>query len=433
MTARPSDDDLDPLPLLDGDDELPPDSDESLPNLTDEPHDGDDAIPAELDFLDEALEEDDGSDNDRNEAELEITSALDDVPEEDARDDSIDERIDDGLPAEDAFVNIDTGEEGPQDAWDVELASELPALDSDEEGDPESNVGNQSFERHAFAPLGLAFPVRNVTTMCTYIRGVLAAEGATLFRLDHDGACDTVGSFAAEIVSVASSADRVAVIDGSGELHLSAKGSLQFAITAVTNGASVVGANGEIFVRTSTGAVLRHDASGTFTQIVEGVSFLSSAQTALLWLRSSGAVEVYEPSERRIVASFEVVPADVHAIMLSHEPLRIGVALSSSLTLISPPENKKSVEARRALGQFLDDGAFVYADYERALDASALWLIVDDEQPRKAGFVGTSTKDDNADGLVRAFAWESRSRILWVAGGFGVVAFRIRSGGQLDS
>lgn len=293
--------DLEPLPPLDGDardrPEPEPDygpmldenaEDATLDDTTaeDDPLDDDEMEidPVEDGWLGAAGEAQGDARGDPQDLDLGDDGAIVDFGDETSLLADTEER---GLDDEDLIVGdapehggLDAGDEGPIDADEELRDADLPALDADEEGDMDDaalvDAGFASDE-----PLGLPWaaqpwlrvgaPVALVgaTAVACAARGALVAgrseSGAPeLLRVDLEGSCERLaaeGLSAVAITALAVDGAVVAAVMEGGRLFVSLDGGARFAPTAEPMGdavlaAEAVFARGRLWVRSRTGGLV---------------------------------------------------------------------------------------------------------------------------------------------------------------------------------
>ncbi len=288
------DDELEPLPPLDGDGNDPPadDRDDYGDLLEDAAEDAtlDDATAEDdppdlkeldLDHAEGGLTVDSGEAQD---LDLGEETAIADFGEETADPADMEEQgeteEDYGLGDSPERGGLDAGDEGPLDADEELRDADLPALDADEEGDMEDaalvDAGFASDE-----PLGLPWaatpwlrvgaPVSIVgaTAVVCAPRGALAAGrsesgGVELVRVDLEGSWERIageGLGSAAVVALAVDGPCVAVVLQGGRLLSSVDGGATFAAVVEPMGdgilaADAIFAHGRLWVRTRSGGLV---------------------------------------------------------------------------------------------------------------------------------------------------------------------------------
>jgi hypothetical protein len=293
--ANPSvrdEDELEPLPPLDGDSTEQPEAEPDYAELLEEGKDEatlDDATGEDdpLDTSDLDLESEEGGWlGEAGEAQdLDLGDvAIVDFGDEAAPADDVDEpgvgEEDFGFGSAPERGGLDAGEEGPLDADEELREADLPALDADEEGELDDaalvDAGFASDE-----PLGLPWATQpwsrvgapialvGATAVACVARGALALGrsevGATeLVRVDLEGTCERLpaeGLDTAAVRALTVEGDLVAAIVQGGRLLISGDGGRHFAPLAepIAEGVAAsdaVFASGRLWVRTRTGGLL---------------------------------------------------------------------------------------------------------------------------------------------------------------------------------
>jgi hypothetical protein len=72
------------------------------------------------------------------------------------------------------------------------------------------------------------------------------------------------------------------------------------------------------------------------------------------------------------------------------------------------------------------DGALLAATYSEVDDTTGLVRVRPGVAPCVVGLVGAVRAEADSDGRVEAIACDEPRGVVWVAGGFGLVAFAIR-------
>ncbi len=478
------DEELDPLPPLDGDAQDKPEPEPTFEDLV-EDAEGDPS-------LDDSTGEDaeaDASELDLEEAESGWLEEPADAPDLDLGDIALvdfgkqgaapdgappaspevgrdpDDEADDPSPGDHDFGfgdapergDLDGGDEGPLDADEELRESDLPQLDADEDGDvDEASLVDAGFA--ADEPLGLPWagqpwarvgaPVAlgGATAVDCAPRGALVAarneSGAPeLARVDLEGTCQGLparGLDPGAVRGLSIERDVVAAgLEGGGVL-VSRDGGASFAAVAdAVSAVEAVVASGTVWLRTRTGGLMVLDSAAVSLQrcaVPGAVAALARAGTLLAAL-VVGEAECPEcilrgaagPTLRREpVAGPEAASPALLAVRGDH--LAYAARLGGVAVGRSGDSAREFVwEGRVTAIVFVDDeGTLVAATYSAADDTTALVRVDGAAQPSVVARIGPASGDPDADGRVHAMAFDEARGVVWVAGGFGVAAFSVR-------
>jgi hypothetical protein len=470
----PEDDELDELPPLDGDgrdapepeatsEDLPEDADTeaSLDDST-----GEDAAPDTTDLdLGQAdgqadggwLEEPpDAPDLDLGDVAMidfgEGTAAAEEDSDEASEGDG-----DLGLADGPERGDLDAGDEGPLDEDEELRESDLPALDADEEGE----LDDEALVDAGFAadePLGLpwaAEPWSRVgapvaltaaTAIACTLRGAIvsgrAESGvAELSRLDLEGTCQGIpgaGIDAAAVRGLAVAGDVVAAVVEDRGAFVSRDGGATFGpIAEALAVVEAVVTPSRVWLRTRPGGLFAVDGEAGVAQRCattgavaatagdgEGFAALvvddAGAPVGLLRGRAPGALR------REAFAGPEAAAPALVAVRGDHVAYaarRGGVVHRMG----AGSAREVSWEGRVTALVIVDDaGTLVAATYSAGDDTTALVRVDQAGQASVVARVGPASGDAEADGRVRAMAFDEAHGVVWVAGGFGVAAFAVR-------
>ncbi|HEY1694264.1 MAG TPA: hypothetical protein VGG39_18975 [Polyangiaceae bacterium] len=296
---RLDDDELDPLPPLDGDaQEEGRDTEAEVEADLDEPHDGE--------GLDDSTGEDDPVDPEDLDVDERDTGWLGepaDAPDLDLGDLGVhDLGADDSLAPDDAeepgtqnedfgfgkapeHGGLDSGDEGPV-APDEELREDdLPAMDADEEGDLEDAALTDTgfgadepvglpWDAEPWSRVGAPVALSSATAVASAARGALACGrteggGAALVRVDLEGTTQvlaTTGIDPAGVRALAVQGSRVAALLYDGTVTISSDGGTRYAPVPLPPGpshaAQLAWGAGSLWVRTARGALVVVPAGG---------------------------------------------------------------------------------------------------------------------------------------------------------------------------
>jgi hypothetical protein len=463
------DEDLGPLPPVDGDGDAP-----------DEPAEPDDPlgdVPGGEAGADDATGEDEPIDASVLEIAEHEASWIGEEPAPDpgaeleldvSFDDPADGRIDeDGGVALDGWdagpdelepVALDGGDEGPIGP-DRDLLSEeaLPALDADEEGEitdeglldgrfaPDDFLGLPSAS-HPWDRVGSPFPIREATAVACVARGAIVAGRSEagsreLVRVDLEGACQALagaGPGDSEVVSLVATGDDLAVVLKSGALLASRDGGASFA--PVLEGvpvAEVLGAGGGLWIRTRDGKLLRSGPGALDPAAIPLAGFVSAiaADGASAWALLS-ADESAPP-----VALMHVWPSGAgerQTIDGAGDGPRLPMAVRADWVAYGGRRGvvRRDKEGHRqffgcegtitALAVLDESGTIVAATYSEADDTSGLIRIDPEGRSTVVARIGADTDDPEHDGRASALSFDEARGVVWVAGGFGIAAFAVR-------
>lgn len=94
---------------------------------------------------------------------------------------------------------------------------------------------------------------------------------------------------------------------------------------------------------------------------------------------------------------------------------------------VAPPRRAVAGIHRASPWVELDgEGLFVAASYAAPEDTTTLVRVSEDGTAAVVARLGGSREDAEADGRVRAMAYDTSRSVVWLAGGFGVAAFSVR-------
>ena len=455
------DDELDELPALDGgaegDEEREPDDEDNA--IDDSPADG------ALDPFEDETGEDDPLDDEELDTANDAAGWIDEEQDADALDlgaselslfdgerDPLDDLEEAGGVDEDYGLvggseksDLDAGEAGPL-AEDAPLRDEdLPELDADADGEmDEADLIDPGFAnddravlasaakpwKTVGAPLDLG-PVRAIA--CSG-RGVVAATTMGLLRVDLEGAREALASTGLEgrAVRLAAEGALLLAVTDAGALYVSNDSGETFRPASACGGSAglrdVVVERGVVWGLTSEGALFR---SRDFGASWEGVASPAAAP-----LRGVTAIALHPA--RGVVA---VTPLAVLAV--SGEPFE-PIASAPGGGLWSAADGIEHVTAMT----FLDAaGTVLVAMHREAEDVT--WLVrvptrvtegasvapLPPPRPEVVAEVGADAlpmrahggagdrQDEERDGAATAMARDDAHGVIWLAGGFGLLAY----------
>jgi hypothetical protein len=304
--------------------------------------------------------------------------------------------------------------------------------------------------------------------------GAPARGVADLARVDLEGTYESLparGLEPARVRSLAVEGDFVVALVEGGRLLVSRDGGLNFQERQPTSrdpevsrpsagsGSSGVAqaqgsavqvdevalASGKLWARTRTGGLLVGDArSVTGGQRLEALPSTGGPVAALARDPAGGVVALLVDGAARPAALLRLVLAgDASGQEAFGGPeVRSPALLSVRGPQVAFAARRGGVARRTAAGDattehswdgtvtalcFLDDrGALIAATYCDADDTTALVLLDREGSASVVARVGPAHPDIASDGRVQAMAFDEARGVVWVAGGFGVVAFAVR-------
>jgi hypothetical protein len=374
---------------------------------------------------------------------------------------------------------LDAGEEGPLDPDEELREADLPALDADAEGE----VDDATLVDPALVsdePLGLPWAAEPwlrvgspvafsaARTVSCAPRGALVlarAEGgaAELVRVDLEGTCERLaaeGVKPAEVRAVAVEGPAVVVVLQAGRVLLSHDGGEHFAPIAesMTEGVAAIDAvlaSGRLWMCTRTGGLLVYEGliaptaasvtaasppviercavPGTAVAIARDAGGAASGAgcvgvlavddgakpTAVVRCISAASFrrEAVDGPEARAPALFAV--RGPHA---AYAARRGGVVRRTGAGAWAPFQWEGTVTALL----FIDDlGTLVCAAYSEGDDTTAIVRLDAGGNASVVARVGAAATDSESDGRVAAMAHDEATGVVWIAGGFGLMAFAV--------
>jgi hypothetical protein len=446
-TPTTDDDDLDELPPLDGETERDEDPDYSdlvddrARDGSDDPFDDRTAEddPVDDEDLDTGGAESGWLDDAQDAENLDIGATEIATFEEEAAIDDADEpgvgEEDYGFGDDDSKTDLDGGEEGPLAADEELREQDLPQLDADEEGDVEDmDLGEPAFEpdagvtwaKRVWTPALAPIDVGRVSAIACAARGAIVAVGASLTHVDLEGGAEPLVALGldGEVKSIAAGAAAILALTTDGSLFVSTDGATTFArVAAQVRDAAL--SLGVIWTLTSARTLRRSRDLGATWEDAPG----------------HGAADAICATEAGAIASLEscaIVRGPEGPLAVPDAPAawpdaptlaargRFTACVGARKVRIHDGAAWRSFDAPGAVAAtFLDDlGALVYATYKDAEDAS--WITrVDESGANVVAEINATRDDDDTDGKVTAMARDDARGVLWVAGGFGVIAFEL--------
>lgn len=464
-TPKPfaADDELDELPPMDGDDDVvAAEEEESIDDVEDGGDALDDATgeddPVDASEIDAAggesgwLEDADdaeGLDLGANEiASFEESGGHD--PRLDFEEPGVGEE-DFGIGADDGKAELDAGEEGPSAADEELREQDLPPLDADEEGDvDDAELVDAAFTpadaipraAQAWAPVGAPVDVGAVTAIACVARGVLVATTRGLVRVDLEGAVEALAAAGLEapLARLVALGDAIAAVTAAGELVVSSDAGATFrsawrerASLASGGAADVAFADGALWTRTRGGALLRSADLGVAWEAVTVGGRVAAIATDARGL----AVLVVDATSERVrlvrgVGRADAMTVDVAAAEAPSGALATRGAHAACVgsdgaegVLVADGVALARVGGVDALVFLDDDGTLLVASYREQEDATSI-VRVSGQTPEIVAEVGGADVDAEADGRVRALVCDDAHGVVWVGGGFGLLALEPR-------
>jgi len=490
MTRLPpplDEDELDPLPPLDGETVDAPESEE--PEVHEEPPEGDtedgalSPLPLDDDLRDEVdLPFDEGQGSWLNEAAdtpdlnlgspslaewEEKTSSLDDT---EASRDGDDDDMEGGEIGETG--DLDAGDEGPRDSDEELREQDLPALDADAEGE----AGDAGFVDARFAadePLGLpwaAGPWLRVgaplglpaaTAIAHFGRGALvalqgaASEGSRLVHVDLEGSIGALAASgwgnadpAASVLAAHGDTNRVALVLRGGRMLVSTDGGQHFEFHAKhVVVADCLFASEYLWIRTQAGGLLA-SRDDTYERCA-----LPGAVAAMAKDGARGVVGLTVADGGGVsIVRGESIGSLVREVVDGGPACRLPALLAARGGHIAYAASKGGI-ARRGPSQsatpathsghlwqcsvwdgivtalaFIDDaGTLLAATYSDADDTTALVCVDACGRAAVVAHIGAVRGQPDSDGRALGLACDAARRVVWVAGGFGTASFSTAS------
>ena len=380
-----------PEPPEAGDDDAAVDGDASLDDSTgeDDPVDADDleVDDADVGWLGEATDAE-GLDLGDPAIDLAVEPPVGDEAEEPGVGDE-----DFGLGRGPERVGLDAGDEGPLDE-DEELRDEdLPALDADDAGEVDEA-----------APVEAGFGVEEAPGL-PWAAAPWERVGAP-FALGGASAVACAGAFTLAAAKAERGAWALVRLDLEGGVVAVAAAGLPVAEVRA------LAAQGELVVASTDGGLYASEDGGETFAAVDG---LGSGVASL-------AAEVAEPDASEVVDA--AVPAigdrlgDARAIAGA----RGGVVRDQGDGVWEPFPWPGAVTA---LAMLDDRGTLVAASYSDGDDATALVRLDEAGIAVIVARVGATRSDPESDGRVASMAFDAARGVVWLAGGFGVLALSV--------
>jgi hypothetical protein len=359
-----------------------------------------------------------------------------------------------GLDDREEATGLDSGEEGPLAADDELRDQDLPALDADEDGDPEE----LRFMDDKFAadePLGLLWAARPwasvgapvglgaTTAVACVSRGALVAgrsdsDEPELLRIDLEGARQATAADGldrgAGVRALAVDGEVVAVATEEGRAFVSRDGGGRFeAIGGVTGAVDVVLASGVLWVRTRAGELFASVGPG------RAVEKTASAIAAIAPRGPGDLVALAVDVAGRPTAVLRGAPdgsLQRDPIVEAPEPWSPACLAARGPWIAYPTRGgvvrrgpdgswrRFTWEGRVTTLVFVDEaGALLAATYSDADDTTGLVCLDAAGHASVVARIGATHGDVDSDGRVFSMACDNPRGVVWVAGGFGLVAF----------
>ncbi len=353
-------------------------------------------------------------------------------------------------------AGLDTGDEGPVDADEELHERDLPALDADDEGDlDERTLVDDRFASdellglpwaaEPWSPVGAPFAIQRATAVACAARGALVASRSEpgvgeLLRVDLEGARQPLsaeGLAAGEIGALVGDASELVVVMRDGRMFSSRDAGARFEPLAQGVSAADAAMSGGVYwVRTRAGALLARgpadeplarcpvpgpvaaiagDGAGLAALVVED----SGRPTALLRVAPGGAIG------REAVEA----PGAGSPLPLAARGVVVAYAGRTGVVRRAPDGAWRwftwggSVTALVLLD---DAGTVLAATYSEADDTTGLVRLDAAGHASIVARIGASPEDVESDGRVLAMAFDEPRGVVWVAGGFGLLAFAVR-------
>ena|GEM_PF-1508493 len=464
-------DELDPLPPLDGDGRDEPEAEEgdfgdaladdgaeaSLDDATAE-DDSPDASELEVDEGDEGWldEAPDAPDLDIGGPALVDFGDEDDGMDDDDPPDGGDE--DYGFGGGPERGDLDGGDEGPLDADEELKEADLPALDADDQGEvDDSSLVDPGFgsdeplgvpwAAEPWSRVGAPLALASATAVACAGRGALVVAhvesgAAELLRIDLEGTCQGLAATGLDVGAVralGAAGDLVAAALEDGRMLWSRDGGASFApVGEGVAAADVVVASTASWARTPSGGLLAIREDGTV--LARG----ATPGTVAALARDGGggaAALVVDEAGRPVAVVRGRTDGSVAREVLPPPEAPWPVAFAARGEHVAYAARRDGVVRRVAGGRwaqvswggqvtalaFVDEaGSLVAATYSDADDTTALVRVDATGEPRVVALVGPGRADADGDGRVTAMAYDDARGVVWVVGGLGVAAFAVR-------
>jgi hypothetical protein len=275
------------------------------------------------------------------------------------------------------------------------------------------------------------------------VTGRWEGGAAELLRVDLEGTWQGLaaeGLDAGEVRALAVEGELVAVVVEDGALLVSRDGGATFASLAEGVAAvDVALASGSLWVRTRAGGLLVARADGATLErcpvpgTVAALARDAIAGVAALVVDASGRPTALERGAVGGTVTREVIDApDPHTLApLAVRGAHVAYAARRGgvVRRLGDGGDWSSIawEGRVTGLAFIDGaGTLVAATYSDADDTTALVLVDPAGRSSVVARIGAARADADADGRVRAMAYDDARAVVWVAGGVGVAAFAAR-------
>jgi hypothetical protein len=359
-------------------------------------------------------------------------------------------------------VGLDSGEEGPQSPDEELRDRDLPDLGAPEDDEVEVQEAGESEGFSADEPMGLKWapdpwprvgsptPFTSATAVACATRGALGfgrvESGASeLSRLDLEGGYQAAAARGLEglrVKAIRASGESVAVVVEGGAVFISQDSSVTFnSLDQSIRASEVAWASGALWVRTVAGGLVRVPAGGAGAEpfpvggAVAGIAPDGSGALAVLVVdgarRPVGVVRVGEGGqvEREAMGTGEPgEPCGPLGLFAARGP-HLAYAARRGVVIRGGDRRWRWApwEGSVVSVAFLDaGGAVLAAAYSEVDDTTGLVRVSPGAAPCVVGLVGAARSEADSDGRVEAIACDEPRGVVWVAGGFGLVAFAIR-------
>jgi hypothetical protein len=359
-------------------------------------------------------------------------------------------------------VGLDSGEEGPQSPDEELRDRDLPDLGAPEDDEIEVHEAGDSEGFAADEPMGLEWapdpwarvgsptPFTSATSVACAARGALAfgrvESGASeLSRVDLEGgyqAATARGLEGLEVKAIRAAGERVAVVVEGGAVFVSQDSAVTFnSLDQSIRASEVAWASGALWIRTVAGGLVRVPAGGVGAEPfpvggpVAGIAPDGSGALAVLVVdgarRPVGILRVREGGEvdREAIGTNEAGEPCGPAGRFAARGPYLAYAARRGVVIRGNDRRWRWApwEGSVVSVAFLDaDGAVLAVAYSEVDDTTGLVRVGPGVAPCVVGLVGATRSEAESDGRVEAIAYDEPRGVVWVAGGFGLVAFAIR-------
>jgi len=465
------DEELGELPPMDGEDddteapapdledsEVDPESDDPFDDKTgeDDAVEGPEVTGSEGGWLDDA-EEAEGLDVGADDLLTEQTQLLEGNEEPGVGDEDY------GLGDDERTTDTDAGEEGPADADEELREQDLPRLDADEGGSPddedfidegfgaEEGAPGVPWGSPRWEPAGAPLAIGAMRAVACVSRGALVG-GASLCLLDLEGGCEKLaatGLDGGDVTRVWARGSALVVTNEDGEPFASRDSGASFAPMSswralvrpdeAAAGIEVALGEGELWARTAQGGLLWSGDLGATWKTVDAGGFVAQiavdeagALVALVQaLRGAEIARGKRGSIAHTTLPEGLVPAALTGrvqiaargseVALVVEGRAVQLSLDAGATWTRAP----GTETATALGWPKEEGSLLVGLYDDREERT--WLARVSSRGEARVVAEVTGANPEIEGGILAMACDDARGVVWVVGGFGVVALQPRA------